>query len=269
MFRSQRFVVTGTPRLRSSGSMISRSRVSRKLQRFSLAFIPGILVFANSADARSLAITEFLNNPDSNELTEWVELFNYSPNALDLSGWMMSDDLSDESALPSIILPSGGFLIMTGNKAEFEAEWFGGIENAFVWEFSAGFGLNNTFDQIIITNALAEVVWNIAWVNDESPGLATFLTATDFVITDFGSLASPGISRSGDDLGISGFLGYQQNNFTSDPWAVSSVTGDIGSPLAGGFAAIPSPGSIWLLGLVMLKRRRRRSGENSSAEVSD
>ena len=84
MFRSQRFVVTGTPRLRSSGSMISRSRVSRKLQRISVAFIPGILVFANSADARSLAITEFLNHPGSTELTEWVELFNYSPNSPEL-----------------------------------------------------------------------------------------------------------------------------------------------------------------------------------------
>ncbi|MCH7602235.1 MAG: lamin tail domain-containing protein [Planctomycetes bacterium] len=269
MFRSQRFVVTGTPRLRSSGSMISRSRVSRKLQRISVAFIPGILVFANSADARSLAITEFLNHPGSTELTEWVELFNYSPNALDLSGWTMSDEIGDLSALPDIILPSGGFLILTANKAEFEAEWFGGTANAFVWEFSSGFELTNAADQIIISNALAEVVWNIAWVNDESPGRATFLTATDFVITDFGSLAFPGISRSGDDLGISGFLGYQQNDITSDPWAVSSFTGDVGSPLAGGFAAIPSPGSIWLLGLVMLKRRRRRSGENSSAEVSD
>lgn len=249
--------------------MISTYRVSRQLRIFSLAINMGILVFANSAVARSLAITEFLNNPGATESTEWVELFNFSPNAIDLSGWTMSDEIGDLSTLPDIILPSGGFLILTGNKAEFEAEWFGGIENAFVWEFSAGFGLNNTFDQIIITNALAEVVWNIAWVNDELSSLATFLTATDFAITDFGSLAFPGISRSGDDLGISGFLGYQQNDITSDPWAVSSVTDDVGSPLAGGFAAIPSPGSIWLLGLVMLKRRRRRSGENSSAEVSD
>ena len=265
MFRSQRFVVTGTPRLRSSGSMISRSRVSRKLQRISVAFIPGILVFANSADARSLAITEFLNHPGETDLTEWVELFNFSPNALDLSGWTMSDEHGDFSDLPDIILPSGGFLILTANKAEFEAEWFGGTANAFVWEFSSGFELTNAADQIIISNALAEVVWNIAWVNDELPGRATFLTSTDFAITDFGSLAAPGISRSGDDLGISGFLGYQQNNFTNDPWAYSSVTGDIGSPLAGSYAALPAPGGLWLLGLVVLRLRHRRGRKYDSA----
>ena len=265
MLRSQRLIVTGTPRSRSGGSTISRSRVSRKLRMSSLAIIPGILVFADSADARSLAVTEFLNNPGANELTEWVELFNFSPDAIDLSGWTMSDELGDSSALPDIILPSGGFLILTRSKAEFEAEWLGGTANAFVWEFSSGFALTNAADQVIISNALAEVVWNIAWVNDELSGRATFLTATDFAITDFGSLASPGISRSGDDLGISGFLGYQQNNITSDPFAVSSETGDVGSPLAGGYAAIPSPGGVGLLGLVMLKRRRRRGGENLSA----
>ena len=170
----------------------------------------------------------------------------------------MSDELGDISSLPNIILPSGGFLIMTANKTEFESDWLGGTANSFVWEFSSGFALTNLADQIIITNDLAEVVWNIAWVNDELSGQATFLTATDFAITDFGSLASPGISRSGDDLGIPGFLGYQQNNITSDPFAISSSSGDIGSPLAGGYAVVPSPGAVWLLSLVMLKRRRRR-----------
>ena len=268
MLRSQRLVVIGTPLPRSSGPMISRSRVSRKLRMFSLAIIPGILVgtvFTDSVDARSLAITEFLNNPGVTESTEWVELYNYSLNSIDLGGWTMADEIGDLSSLPNIILPSGGFLILTGSKPEFEAEWFGGTANAFVWEFSAGFALTNAADQIIITNALAEVVWNIAWVNDELPSRATFLTATDFVINDFGTAAAPGISRSGDDLGISGFLGYQQNNFTSDPFAVSSITGDFGSPLAGGYPVIPSPGGIWLLSLVMLKRRRRRGGENSLA----
>ncbi len=264
MLCSQRLVVIHTHRPWSSSSTILRSRVTRKLRMFSFAIIPGILVFANSADAQFLAITEFLNNPGSNELTEWFELFNYSPDALDLSGWTMSDELGDFSTLPNIILPSGEFLILTRSKTEFEAEWFGGTANAFVWEFSSGFALTNAADQIIITNALAEVVWNIAWVNDELPGRATFLTATDFAITDFGTAAAPGISRSGDDLGIPGFLGYQQNNITSDPFAVSSVAGDIGSPLAGDYPVIPSPGGVWLLSLVMLKRRRRRGGENSS-----
>lgn len=265
MLHSQHLVVVETPRSRPGSHMVFKCRVSRQLRISSLAIIMGILVFADSAAARSLAITEFLNRPGETASTEWVELFNFSPNAIDLSGWTMSDELGDFSTLPNIILPSGGFLILTGNKAEFEAEWFGSTPNAFVWEFSSGFGLNTTFDQIIITNALTEIVWNIAWVNDERAAWATFLTATDFAITDFGSLATPGISRSGDDLGIPGFLGYQQNDFTNDPWAVSSATGDFGSPLAGGFAVIPSPGGVWLLSLVMLKRRRRRKGENTPA----
>ena len=93
-------------------------------------------------------------------------------------------------------------------------------------------------------------------MDDETPPYATFLTETnDFSISAFGSAEMPGVVRHGDDNGIEGFLGYEQNDVTPDRWATMSdisklvaLFGEdflnvempsVGSPLAGGYRAVP------------------------------
>lgn len=228
--------------------------------RFVFVCVP--LALASGVDARGIAVTEFLSNPNAVEPTEWVELFNYGSMDIDLTGWTIADEAGNSADLPGIVLPSGGYLVVTRDEAQFLAEWFSGTPNDFVYGLPSGFALNNLTDQIILRNASSEIVWNLAYINDETSGFATFLTGGDFSITDFGTAAAPGISRSGDDLGLPGFLGYQQNNFTIDPFAFTSVSGDLGSPLAGSYGTIPAPGGLCLLalwGVSMTKVRRRRS----------
>jgi hypothetical protein len=211
-----------------------------------------------SVRAGTIAISEFLNNPGVTEVSEWVELYNYGSEAVDLSGWSIADEGIDNALLPNIVLPSGGYLILTGDRAEFLADWFGGADLAFVQELSSGFVLANATDQLVLRDALDQIVWNLAWSNDESSGLATFLTATDFAVTNFGTADAPGVSRSGDDLGLPGFLGYQQNNFTADPFAFFSTSGDFGSPMEGSYSVLPAPGGLVLATVAVFWRRRGR-----------
>lgn len=210
-----------------------------------------------SVDASTIAVTEFLVNPGEVESSEWVELFNYGADAVDLTGWSIADEFGDVAPLPEVIVPSGGFLVLTANRPQFLADWFSGANLGNVHEMATNFALNNSVDQVYIRNDQNQVVWNLAYQNDDTTGLATFLTVDDFSITDYGTMAEPGISRSGDDLGMAGFLGYQQNDFTTDPFAFTSTPGDVGSPLAGGYTAIPSPAGLALLGIAATCRRRR------------
>jgi len=230
-----------------------------RLGRCALALLISVGAGAGAA-ADTIAVTEFLTRPVEVPASEWVELFNYGAQDVDLTGWTISDEFGDVAMLPEVILPSGGYLILTGNLANFTAEWLPGGDHSFVFELSSEFALFDLVDQVIIRNAQNEVVWNLAYMNDEAIGRATWLTATDFAITNYGTLANPGISRSGDDLGIPGFLGYQQNDFTPDPFAWTTNLGAVGSPLAGGYAVIPGPGGAALFGLLAVVRARRRRG---------
>ncbi len=223
------------------------------------AMFVSVIGWGGSAEADTIAITEFLNNPGVTEALEWVELYNYGAESVDLSGWSIADEGVDDASLPSVVLPSGGYLILTGDRAEFLADWFGGADQAFVHEVSSGFVLANASDQLILRNAMDQIVWNLAWANDEASAFATFLTPSDFSVTDYGTAGDPGISRSGDDLGMPGFLGYQQNNFTVDPFAFFSISGDLGSPMAGSYSSLPAPGGLAVVTVAAFWSRRRRS----------
>ena len=59
----QRLLVIRTPRVLSEFPLIVRHLRPRKSGYDWLAVFTGILVFAQTVDARSLAVTEFLNNP--------------------------------------------------------------------------------------------------------------------------------------------------------------------------------------------------------------
>ena len=67
-----------------------------------IVFVSG---WAEVAGAGTIAITEFLSNPGVTEPTEWIELYNYSMSAVDLSGWSIADEGVDDVTLPDIVLP--------------------------------------------------------------------------------------------------------------------------------------------------------------------
>ena len=236
--------------------------------RVSIVFVAITLAVA---DARAqVSITEVLNNPDgADQGREWLELYNFGPNEVCLDGWTLEDEDSDLFTFGELSLDSGGYLILVSGgvpglggvdastaKAIFQAEWLGGQESPLVIGMQAVV-LGNEADEIVLRDQAGSVIWSMAWSDDETPPFATFLTETNrYVVRVFGSREEPGIVRDGDDNGLHGFPGYEQNNIAADSHAWESQIGElvtlfgenfdnvlkpsVGSPLAGGYRNMPT-----------------------------
>ena len=192
------------------------------------------IIFTQLAISQNtIAVTEFLVNPIDNESTdEFVELYNYGTNPIDLQNWLIEDEDSDTDIITttSFVLQPGDLCIIAKNKATFEANWLAGVANPFVLEVS-GLVLANSADEIIIKNALGNTVWSLAYSNDETEGNATHYTElSSFTTTVWGSKTAPGINRDGNDPATA-TLGYEKNDATADAELYASTTGDLGSPL--------------------------------------
>ncbi len=214
------------------------------------------------------AITEFMNNPDgADQGREWIELYNFGPVDLCLAGWTVEDEDTDLFVLPDVTIPSGGYLVLVSGgvpglggvdaataQAIFAEEWLGGLVSPWVLGMQ-GMVLGNEADEIIVRDPDGVVAWSVAWSDDETPPFATFLThESGYETRVFGDAVRPGVVRAGNDIGVRGFPGYQQNDVTPDPFAqVSQIDnlvvlfGDdfanvlqpgLGSPLAGGYAIV-------------------------------
>ena len=98
--------------------------------------------------------------------------------------------------------------------------------------------LGNSSDEIILSDGNSNIVWNLAYGNDENDN-STSLTADDFSMTGWGTKAAPGIDRAGADSTVrfGGDLGYE-----------STTAGD-SSAYASNVAAINDAGFLAGLGL--------------------
>lgn len=212
--------------------------IMKKIALLAIAFC--IASFSYGQD--TVAITEWMTNPSGSETTdEFVELYNYGTSAVDLQNWTIGDEDSDDDIITasSYLLQPGAFCIIARNKSTFETIWLGGVANPAVLEVT-GLTFANSSDEIILSNASATVVWSLAYQNDETEGRATHYTElTNFTNTIWGSKASPGVDRTGNDP-ATGTLGYEGNNVTPDAVTYMSTTGDTGSPLN---ADLPVPTS--------------------------
>ncbi len=221
-----------------------------------------------------VAVTEFMVDPDGTDMgREWVELFNFSRVPLSLRGWTLEDQGSDVVELPAIMLPSAGYAVIVSGglaglggvdastaKAIFETEWLEGSSARVVGV--EDMALANEADEIVLRDPAGTVVWAAAYADDDTPALATFLTGQrDFSINVYGSRGSPGVVRWGDDNGVPGFPGYEENGATRDPFAYESdvsmletlfgrayanvrVPG-LASPLQGGYEVVPAGDVDW------------------------
>ncbi|WP_052596808.1 LamG-like jellyroll fold domain-containing protein [Aureispira sp. CCB-QB1] len=177
-----------------------------------------------------VAIVEWLANPSGIDAEEeWVEIYNYGSAAVNLRGWRLKDEDTDNALISAtdLFLPAGASLILARDKSEFEQHWMKGCANNQVVEVAMI--LNNGNDEIVLEDDLGTVVWSVAYQNDEIEGRATHYTEVTYTTSVFGSKASPGVNRSGND--VSGTLGYERNDATADANAFANDIGDIGSPL--------------------------------------
>ncbi|MCA9213810.1 MAG: lamin tail domain-containing protein [Planctomycetales bacterium] len=185
-----------------------------------------IIIFSSTLHAGTIAVTEFLSNPDGQDSgREFIELYNYSNSPIDLTGYTITDEGTDSLTMSGITIGAGDFVILvnTGGdmseaqaKAVFETAWLGGAADARV--FGANFGsLSNSEDEIIVTDSGSTVVWSLAYGNDEDED-STALIDDTFGTTTFGTSAAPGIVRSGDDNGTAGYLGYEDSGGFATVW---------------------------------------------------
>jgi hypothetical protein len=180
----------------------------------------------------NVAITEWIASPRGTDATdEWIEIHNYGATAVDLQNWRLKDEDTNNSLISStsLVIPAGGYLILARDKAAFEAQWLNGCSNARVIEVV--FALANGTDEIVLEDANGNIVWSVAYQNDESVGRATHYTESTYSNRTWGSKATPGIVRNGND--VTATLGYEKNNSTADPLSYSSTNNDEGSPLNG------------------------------------
>ena len=187
------------------------------------------------SDVIALMISEFIANPFGTEnISEWVELYNYGSAPIDINGFKLKDEDSDDDVIvsTSTIIPAGGYLILTNNKSNFESIWFGGNVVSQVLQMS-GITLANSSDELILTDASDNVIWSLAYADDDTEGKATWISTSTNTPTVWGSKASPGIDRDGTDNVAGSPTGYEKNSATADPLAFTNTDGDMGSPLNG------------------------------------
>lgn len=184
-----------------------------------------------SAFSQSVAVTEFIVDPVGVESDdEWIELHNYdSSTSMNLINWSLRDEDGEDVIISStnVGIAPGEYVILAKNKLAFETNWLNGCANDKVIEVN--FSLDNDSDEIILVNDSGNTVWSLAYANDASEGFSTHFTEDTYDTKTFGSKAAPGINRAGND--VTGTLGYEKNNVTSDSYGFMSHTGDMGSPL--------------------------------------
>jgi hypothetical protein len=177
-----------------------------------------------------VAITEWLANPSGVEgEEEWVEIYNYGSTVVNLRDWRLKDEDTNNSVISTtdLFLAAGAYMILAKDKNKFEEHWLKSCVSDQVVQ--VGMTLANGVDEIVLEDNTGSVVWSLAYQNDETEGRATHYTEATYGTTIFGSKASPGVDRTGND--VTGTLGYERNNTTADANAYANDIGDIGSPL--------------------------------------
>jgi len=199
-------------------------------------------VQGNGYTPATIAVTEFINDVTGEEDTdEWIELYNYGTTDVDLTGYVLTDEGSNAVTLGTAVIAAGDFLILAKDKSAFETQWLGGVADARVVGYDgSNMALGNGADELIISDPLGNVIYNVAWVNDETTGRATYLTDDSFTRRNWGTEAGNQINRAGDDLGILGLTGYEQNTIESpEAGSITSTTGDVGTPFSSSLFAAP------------------------------
>jgi len=98
---------------------------------------------------------------------EWIELFNRTGGAIDIEGWEIEDNYGKD-ALPSLVLPPGGYGILAATRSFYEnfPSYAGVI--AFVEDGRIGNGLSNEGDHLILRDASGKAIDALSYGDDNT-----------------------------------------------------------------------------------------------------
>jgi len=139
-----------------------------------------------SASGATIAVTELMANPlgyDGDGGIEWVELYNYGPDPVDLAGWILAD-LDSGELVPILdgnntLVPSGGFRVLAADGGDY----FG-----YLWDIDPAVVLGNYdltqffddgADSFAVRDDQNETVWEVWYGDDGTEGVATYFLVPD------------------------------------------------------------------------------------------
>lgn len=147
-----------------------------------LSFFGGVFLFSNFAqsDAQSIIISEIGASEASGY--EWIEIFNASENAIDLTGWKFFEaDTHHGLTLvqgENMILESGEYAVITQNNENFFAQY----PDVPVTTFDSSWGtLNESGEAIALKNADGDTVEQFTYIEAPDFSLERIdLTSNDY-----------------------------------------------------------------------------------------
>lgn len=219
----------------------STSLINQTAQRLTprMAFtgmaLASISTGSMAASVSTLLISEIMANPSqvSDANGEWFELYNPGTESVNLNGLLLSDAGSNQHTINStseLLIAPGSYFVLARNG---DTNSNGGLLADYI--YGSGFGLNNTSDQITLTDSNGDTL--------------SFSYSGDFVAS--------GTSR---ELS-SGLMTIDQYNLASSSYGL----GDLGTPGTGSYnlspSPVPLPAAVWLLmsgllGLGVFGKRR-------------
>mgnify|MGYP001600805601 CR=1 FL=1 len=95
---------------------------------------------------------------------EWVELYNPTEEAVNISGWKIIDNILEDTIPDSSVIPPGGFAIITASSTTFNF-WFipSGVVKIILNDGKIGNGLNNDADMLILKDEDGGIVDQMNW----------------------------------------------------------------------------------------------------------
>ena len=212
--------------------------------KIAIAAIAGIAVAANAG----VTINEVLASTPSTD-TEFIELYNTTGAAIDLTGWSIElwDSDADSSGFGGA--DGGAPYALSGSIAAGGYFTLGNAQSQAFLSYTADITIgansieNSSFTMILrdASNAVVESIFVSDNVADVANIAGTPITP-DFVVGPDGSFLPAGFYRVGDGSSNIAFLEFDQTP--------ASATA--------GYANLPAPGALALLGLGGLATARRR-----------
>lgn len=94
---------------------------------------------------------------------EWIELYNQTPEDIDLSGWVLCDNMdSVGEAFPAVLVPAGEYVVFCGAVDSFHVN-FPSVP-AISWpDGSLGNALGNGSDILVLVNSGGQMVDRVNW----------------------------------------------------------------------------------------------------------
>lgn len=201
-----------------------------------------------------LAITEFMVNPTGTDTPrEWVEIYNYSGTPINLRNWELvvtstTTTYNVPLSTSDLFIAANDYAIIARNKSTFETEWFGGVTNPKVLDYSSlSFPLVNNDGMLALTynNGLSvNTLFEISYRTDVIEGQSYFLEDTTlwpgkyFYEYQINGAGNDTLIEHLGSLVISYPIGYE-NNVQSG--AITASNGDSGTPLSGGYTSNSAP----------------------------